>query len=458
MYRIGTRALALWVTVALLVGGLGFFLYEYITQAPKWALEPGNPHIYEDGRISMGAIVDRNGIGLLDLTDGRSYSEHAQVRMSTLHWVGDRRGNIAPTLIARYEQALADYDLVNGLYGYGGIGGTLHLTLSARVQMAALEAMGNYKGTVAVYNYRTGELLCAVSTPTFDPEMEPDLSEDITGEYAGVYVNRVLQSVYIPGSIFKIVTTAAALERLPGIAQQKFTCRGIYSFGVDQVSCERAHGTLTVREAMMRSCNCIYAQIALQLGGETLEEYVRQFGVTERISFDGFTSAAGNYQAAGTADVNLAWSAVGQYHDQINPCAYLTFVGAIANGGQGMMPYMVSAVTVGNATTYRAETVRGRRILSEETAQILREYMRNNVVSNYGAENFPGLTVCAKSGTGEVGGGRKPNAMFTGFVADEKYPLAFLVAVEDGGYGRAVCVPIIARVLQACKTVLDGGQ
>lgn len=458
MYRIANRALALWVAIAVLLGGLGFFLYEYITQAPNWVLEPGNPNLYEDGKLSLGILVDRQGISLLDLTDGRNYSPNTQVRMSTLHWVGDRRGNIAPTLITQYEQALANFDLVNGLYDYGGIGGTMHLTLSAQVQMVALEAMGGYKGTVAVYNYRTGEILCAISTPTFDPDAEPDLDGDAGGAYDGVYFNRFLQSVYIPGSIFKIVTTAAALEQLPEIQAQQFTCQGTYSFGVDQVSCERAHGTMGIREAMMRSCNCIYAQIALQLGGENLERYVRQFGVTDRISFDGFTTAAGNYQATGTADVNLAWSAVGQYNDQINPCAYLTFVGAIANGGQGVTPYVVSHVTVGNHITYQAQTQARQRILPEETAQILQEYMRNNVVSNYGADNFPGLTVCAKSGTGEVGGGKKPNAMFTGFVADEAYPLAFLVAVEDGGYGRAVCVPIIAQVLQACKAVLDGSQ
>ena len=82
--------------------------------------------------------------------------------------------------------------------------------------------------------------------------------------------------------------------------------------------------------------------------------------------------------------------------------------------------------------------------------------MRNNVESNYGTENFPGLTVCAKSGTGEVGGEQKPNAMFCGFVADEKYPLAFVVAVEDGGYGSQVCIPIISPILAECKAIMDG--
>lgn len=454
MHRIGKRALALWVVIAVLLGGLGFFVYEYVTKAGEWVLETGNPNVYEDGEISMGAVVDREGILLVDLTDGREYSTNAKVRMSTLHWVGDRKGNISPALISRYEEELAGFDLINGLYGYGGIGGTMELTISAKVQMAALEAMGNRKGTVAVMNYKTGEILCALTTPTFDPDHEPDIAGDTTGMYDGVYWNRFLKSVYIPGSIFKIVTTAAALEEMPDILDRTYTCPGKLEIGADYVSCERAHGTMAIREAMMRSCNCVYAQIALQLGAEMLEKYVAQFMVTQSVRFDGLSSAVGNYAVMGTADVNVAWSAVGQYTDQINPCAYLTFVAAVANGGQGVNPYIVSSVGVGNTQTYRAESLRRERIMSEETAALLGEFMRNNVVSNYGADNFPGLTVCAKSGTGEVGGGMKPNAMFAGFVADEQYPFAFIVAVENGGYGSAVCVPILAKVLEACKAVV----
>lgn len=457
MYRVATRALVIWLLVAALLGGLGFFLYEYVTKAEDWVMETGNPNVYDSNGISLGTVTDRQGTLLLNLEGGRVYHSDLQVRMSTLHWLGDRSGNIAAKVLDRYERELADFDIVNGLYEYGSSGGQMRLTLSSQVQAVALEALGDHKGTVAVYNYRTGELLCAVTTPTFDPYNAPDIAGDGSGAYEGIYLNRFLQSVYIPGSIFKIVTTAAALEEIEDIREITFTCTGTYSFGVDQVSCERAHGTLTIKNAMRSSCNCIYAQIALLLGADNLQRYVDTFGVTERIEFDGVISAAGNFQCANTADVNLAWSAVGQYKDQINPCAFLTFVGAIANGGQGVTPYVVASVGAGDSEAYTAETILRQRIMSEETAAILREFMANNVVNNYGAENFPGLTVCAKSGTGEVGGGQRPNAMFAGFVADEEYPLAFIVVVENAGYGRAVCVPILSQVLQECKTVLDNG-
>jgi peptidoglycan glycosyltransferase len=154
--------------------------------------------------------------------------------------------------------------------------------------------------------------------------------------------------------------------------------------------------------------------------------------------------------------VELAWSCIGQYTDQINPCTFLTFIGAVANGGTAVKPYVVSQITVGEDTTYRAKRETVSRMLSGDLSQTLQEMMRNNVVTKYGADRFAGLTVCAKSGTSELGGGLAPNAMFTGFVMEEEYPLAFIVVVENGGYGASTCIPVIAPVLAACKAALDG--
>ena len=452
MNRIAGRAWVLWLLVSLLLGGVGFFLYEYAVSSHKWVMHSANPHVYQGAAqtVACGKVTDRDGIFLLDLGNGRQYAHDSYLRAATLHWLGDRSGNIAAPSLSHYANELAGFTPVNGIYGYGGTGAHAKLTLSAPVQKTALEALGSYKGTVAVYNYRTGEILCAVSTPAFDPDHVPDFSMDTAGLYEGVYLNRFTQSAYIPGSIFKIVTTAAALETLPDVRRQSFTCTGTFTIGGDKVTCERAHGTLTLKNAMARSCNCYYANLALQLGADTLEDRVEAYGVTKPVSFDGIVTARGNFSAAGQQRVELAWSAIGQHKDQINPCAFLTFVGAIANGGQGVKPYVMASVG-----EYQAQSQPMERIMSEDIAAILREYMRNNVVNNYGADNFPGLTVCAKSGTGQVSG-KRPNAMFVGFVSDEQYPLAFIAAVENAGYGKQVCVPILSKVLSACRDVLDG--
>lgn len=456
MNRIAGRAWALWLLIGLLLGGLGFFGYEYATKADDWVLHSGSPHVYEGGgqTISLGKVVDRDGEFLLNLDNGRVYAKDPVIRAAMLHWLGDRSGNIRGTAVHTYADKLAGFSFVNGLYGYGGGGGVAQLTLSAPVQTAALTALGNYKGTIAVYNYKTGEILCAVSTPTFDPDAVPDLSQDA---YEGVYWNRFTQAVYVPGSIFKIVTTAAALEEIPGVTERQFTCTGTITLRGGNVTCEQAHGKQNLKTAMKNSCNCYYADLMTDLGGDKLTAAVQRYGVLDRIAFDGITTSAGLYDVSEAAQVELAWSGIGQYTDLVNPCTFLTFVGAVANGGVGVKPYLVRSVTVGEKVTYAAQTVPSRRIMESKTAERLQEFMRNNVQNNYGDENFPeGMAVCAKSGTGEVDGEKKSYAMFTGFVINEEYPLAFIASVEDAGYGKKICMPMIAKVLTVCKRVLDG--
>lgn len=453
MNRIASRSIAILILAAMLVGGLGFFLVEYFIKGGQWVLHAGSPHVYSGPNIGTGIVTDRDGVLLLDMSGSRTYGSLPELRKATLHWLGDRYGYISAPALPSYAEEMAGYNPLTGLYSYSG-GGQATLTLSAQVQMTALKALGDRKGTVAVYNYKTGEILCAVSTPNYDPDDVPDIEGDTSGAYEGVYMNRFTQSVYIPGSIFKVVTTAAALEEIPDIREQTFTCTGTYSYGVDAVTCEKSHGTVDFKTAMAQSCNCAYAQIVDQLGTETLEKYVKQYQVTKPVSFDGITTVSGNFEPSGAA-VETAWSGIGQHKDQINPCRFLTFMGAIANGGMTIEPHLVSKVTCGGSVTYEAKPEAAGRIMSEKIAGQMQAMMRNNVLEKYGEENFPGLTVCAKSGTGQVGGDQKSNAMFAGFVTDEEYPLAFIVAVEDAGYGRHVCVPILSEVLAACKEVMD---
>lgn len=455
MNRVSRRGGALYLLVVLLLGGLGFFLYEYATMADTWVISTGSPHVYNSANIGTGKVYDRNGTMLLDITASRTYAADLNVRKATIHWLGDRKGQISAPAIAHYAKEMTGYDMVDGLYSYAGIGGQAVLTLSAAVQKTALEAMGDRKGTVAVYNYKTGEILCAVTTPNYDPDDVPDVESDTTGAYEGVYLNRFTQSVYIPGSIFKVLTTAAALECVPNILETRFECDGTYEYGIDKVTCEKAHGKLYLKEALARSCNCAFGQIANLVGRENLQKYADQFQVTEPVTFDGVTTAAGNFDLTNAAPVEIAWGGIGQYTDQVNPCRYMTFMGAIANGGQGVNPYLVKQVSIEEDITYSAQISPAGRIMSADTAETLRAYMRNNVVATYGADKFPGLTVCAKSGTSELGGEQLPNAMFAGFVDDEEYPLAFMVVVENGGYGSSTCVPILSKVLAACKQVLD---
>ena len=456
MNRLANRTTIALFLILVLLCGLVFFFVEFMIQAENWVAFEGSPHIYIGGNMRCGVVTDRAGEILLSDLDERSYSNDLQIRQSTIHWVGDRVGYISAPAASYYAEKIIGYNRISGLYSYAGTGGKAEMTLSADLQKIALEAMGNLKGTVAVYNYVTGEILCAVTTPNYDPDNVPDIAGNEEGIYEGIYLNRFTQVSYVPGSIFKLVTTAAALEKLgPDAAELNFNCNGTYQLGVDQVTCAKSHGNITMKTALAKSCNCYYAQLITLMGGDALEAYVEQFQITEPLFFDGITTRAGNFDVEDAAKVEIAWSGIGQHLDLVNPARFMTFMGAIAAGGEAAQPYVISGVSNNGKITYAAETETTGQIMSSRTAELLTELMRNNVTQIYGDGYFPGLSVCAKSGTAEVGGGELPNATFAGFVADEAYPLAFVCMVENAGAGSEVCVPIVSKVLAGCKNLLD---
>ena len=454
MNRVANRSSIALLLAVILLGGMCLFLAEYLLHAGDWVVFEGNPHVYNGVNIGCGVITDRSGEVLLSATDSRSYAEDAALRKATIHWLGDRYGYISAPAVTHYAPDMAGFDLLNGLYGYSGTGGEAEMTISGEVQRAALEAMGKKKGTVAVYNYRTGEILCAVSTPTYDPDNVPDIDED-DEKYEGIYLNRFTQTTYVPGSVFKLVTTAAALDTLKNAEDIEFRCDGVYEMSGGKVKCTGEHGTIDLKKALQKSCNCYFAQLTEVLGADTLEKYVNKLQITEPVRFDGITTARGSFSVEGASAQQLAWAGIGQYLDTVNPCRYMTFMGVIAGGGEAAQPYIVASAGTGMFGGYEAQKSSTGRLLDKDTAEALAKLMRNNVKKQYGDDNFPGLTVCAKSGTAEVGGDKKPNATFAGFCADEEYPLAFFVAVEDAGAGAKTCVPILSEVLAACKEMMD---
>ena len=400
--------------------------------------------------MDTGRVYDRSGVLVLDTDGGKTYAADSATRRAMLHLLGDREGNIPARVLPAYSAQLIGYDKLNGTY-YSSGEGVLRLSVSAQVQSVALQALNGRRGTVGVYNYKTGEILCAVSSPSFDPDDAPEHIDDETG----TYVYRFFHARYTPGSIFKLVTSVAALESIPDINEQSFTCTGSVVYNGETVRCTREHGALDFREALARSCNCAFAAIANQVGAEKLTEVAERIGILELFETDGITTVRGSFDLSGARENDLAWAGIGQYTDQINPYQYMRFMGAIANGGSAAEPYLVTQACCGEKINYQARTRMTSRLLDSATASRLQEMMRYNVEQIYGAWYFPGLTVCAKTGTAEVGGGRENTATFAGYTLDAQYPLAFIVVVEEGGYGSTTCVPIASAVLQACVNVLD---
>lgn len=430
MTRIKRRARWLLLLVLAALAGLGFYAVRLWRHGADWAASRVNGDAYRSGRLLQGTVTDRNGVVLAVIEDGeRSWNESETVRRAVLHVVGDRDSNIGTGALKQYPRELTGYSFVSGLYKADGSGGVLTLSIDASLCETALEALDGRRGAVAVMNYETGEILCEVSAPGFDPENPEDVPE-------GAYLNRFLSASYAPGSTFKLVTAAAALENLPDVRERDFRCEGKAYFSGSAVTCMEAHGDLKLEDALAVSCNCVFAELAVEVGPEAMEAVCRRLGLLDGVSVDGIRTAKGRYDVSKSA-IDTAWSGAGQSTDLVNPAAMLRFVSAIAAGG-----------VAPGLTQLLDGSPEPERLLSEETAEALSSMMDYCVALTYGDENYPGLELHAKSGTAEVGGGKKPNAWFVGFLRNENAPLAFVVVIEEGGFGSVEAGFAANRVLQ----------
>ena len=455
MKKVSGRAIFPLILAIVLLAGTVLLCVRYFAKADEWVTFSGSPHVYTGVNLDGGVVTDRDGTLLLDSTDGRTYSADAVTRTATMHLLGDRYGYIQAPLLGSFADDMIGFDKINGLYGAEGTEANAALTLSAAAQTAAYQALGNYHGTVGVYNYKTGEILCAVTSPSYDPDNMPDVEADTSGAYDGVYVNRFFQAAYTPGSIFKIVTLATAIETVPDWENLTFTCEGKTIIGGQEIICEGVHGTITLKQALAHSCNVAFGELAGKVGTKALMEYAEKLGLSESFECDGIPVKAGTVDLKDADAGDLAWAGIGQYTDQVNALTFMRAMGRIAGGGTGAEPYLMAKITRGEKTAYEAKTETSSRALKAETAAKLTEYLRNNVATMYGDWQFGGLNVCAKSGTAEHEG-ETADAMFAGFCVDENCPLAFVVFVENGGSGSAVAAPIAAKVLQVCAAAMNG--
>ena len=141
---------------------------------------------------------------------------------------------------------------------------------------------------------------------------------------------------------------------------------------------------------------------------------------------------------------------MGQYNDLANPCALMVYMGAIGNGGKAAVPRLILKTENALGLPSLPSLVkRTGRLIEADTAAALADLMARNVTEQYGADRFPNMDLCAKSGTAEVGGGQAPHAWFAGFLRNEDAPYAFVVLVENGGSGSDVAGSVAAKVLDA---------
>jgi len=360
-------------------------------------------------------------------------------------------------------------DLITGRQPQGAI---VELTIDPVIQQAAWDALGDQRGAVVALDPRTGAILAMVSKPSFDPNLLASHDTAAVNEaWAALnadegdpMVNRAIAgTTYPPGSTFKLVTAAAALEAgmtpatqiaAPDVLDLPQSSATLGNFGGSSCS---PTGTATLLDALRISCNTAFGQLGMDLGADALREQAEAFGFDTPLDVP-LTVTESHFPDAEAIDApQTAIAAIGQYDVRVTPLQMAMVSAAIANGGEQMAPYLVAAVRSADLTVVdqAAPSTLGRPV-SAATAAALRDMMVAVVASGTGTSaQISGVTVAGKTGTAQTTADAAPHAWFTAFAPAENPTIAIAVIVENGGSagseatGGRVAAPVARAVIEA---------
>jgi peptidoglycan glycosyltransferase len=479
------------VAVVVLVAFLALLaapLYWQVLAADRLANDSRNTRVLiKEYSIERGAIV------LADRTEV-ARSDRSRQRGDPLEFVrryphGERYGMVTGFYSLVYGRTLAEQEFNSYLLGrapeqfgqnvYDLLtaretpGGTLVLTLDRATQEAAERALGARKGAVVALDPRTGAVLAMTTFPRYDPnQLSSHNPEAIRRNWDRLIqdeddplLNRAAGALYPPGSTFKVITAAAALENgvsmsrelpSPPVFDVPQTSADIRNFG--GALC--GDGSLTLTEALEISCNTTFAGLGVELGSEKLAAEAEKFGFNRPSPYQ--LPAATSVIPEKQDPPATAQSAIGQRDVRVSPLQMASVAATIANGGRRMAPFVGQEVVSDRGQVVkRFEGEDLGQAIPERVAGDLRDMMLQVVESGTGtAAQIPNLPVAGKTGTAQHARGRAPHAWFIGFTGAGDRSIAVAVVVEEGGdvgseiTGGRTAAPIARKVM---ATYMRGG-
>ncbi|MEO7118803.1 MAG: penicillin-binding protein 2 [Candidatus Limnocylindrales bacterium] len=479
------------MAIVLVFGGLGLGLgYWQVVQAEALSTDPGNPLVQAATRNApRGLIFDVAGTVVADnlpRQNGIRTRTYPIPAMAPV--VGYQSLFVGGAGLERtYDAELSGL----GAFGPGGQffrkflsdpydPASLRLTVDARLQQAAMDALGFDRGAVVAIDPRNGRILALASTPSFDPNqlVDPgsglDYLDSLRDLPSAPLLDRATQGRYVPGSVFKIVTAIAGLGSGAIDAGTTYDTQPQEYFDGFRVQGFRIHDSprdfqtdhpLDFTEAIEVSSNIYFAHVGLDTGGAAMVEAASRLGFGSSIDFELPTSTSQVNDDLGPIDgfadrVDLANAAYGQSRVLTTPLQMALVAAAVGNDGTLMHPYLVDRIESSHGQVRSFEPSSMGQVMGGDVAQIIQRAMVTAVQGEYGqfftgAAQIPGVTVAGKSGTAELDAGA-PHSWFIGFAPADDPVIAIAVVVEHGGFGSTRAVPMGGDLMQLYLELLGG--
>lgn len=441
---------------ALLVANLTMIM---VVQADSYQTMPGNNHtLAKEAKSERGTISTYDGIVLARsaMDDDGSYERIYPAGDLATHVVGYVSQQYGTSGIeASYNETLKGQesfaswtDVLNDMAGVGTAGNDVTLTINSKIQQAAQDALAGNKGAAVVMDPKTGAVLALASAPTYDvADFEQVIAQANSGTAETSLINRATGTLYAPGSTFKMVTLATAIEDDVASESTTFSSPGTITIGNASVSNfnKTSYGTQTLEQATWWSANTVYGQLGVQMGADKLVEGAERFGFNQDLDFPIVMYTSLMAEPSEMTEWETAWAAAGE---PVNPMNHESPAGpqatvlqmamagsAIANDGVEMKPYLVDGVYNANGQrSFTAQPEKLRTSISSDTAKRVRDILKGVVKQGTGtAAQINGVEVAGKTGTAEKANSN--DSWFVGMAPADNAGVVVAVVIEDGDEG-----------------------
>lgn len=461
---------------------ISYIAYFQVFKGPDIANDSGNKRLWaRRNEILRGTIYDKdenpltNSIRVDKFNQSREYV-YGDLYVHALGYIDERFGITG--LEEEYDNELSKYSsFSNGIRSLlknfdlkkafenrdeEKIGNGIVTTLDYNLQKVAYDAMGDLKGAVVALNPKTGEVLAMVSKPTYDPtNLEQTIEDANTGvDTESKLLNRTINGLYPPGSVFKTVTLAAALENDPSITGRTFNDTGKITFddGTELNNyMKQVHGNLDLQMAYRVSSNVVFGTLSMEMGNEKLKEVAERFGFNSRVPGIGMSISESRFPSLKDYELgNIAQSGIGQASVLSSPMQMAIVAATVANDGVLMEPKLVNKIVDKDGNTIKEiqnKTLQSD-VISKEIANTIKDYMGYLVSNNiYRWPAFEGTNAGGKTGTADYmlddGSEGVPHGWFISAAPLDDPKIAVAVIVEQGENGAGSAADIASQVVRA---------